>query len=492
LEFRIKEQGQSDWYYRAEYKVDQFQNSKSFPFGFPIINESENRTYLIEIESQRGIPGDVVAQSGASPRIIGKHVYGKKLLFSGPQPLIRFAVQKAVNLIQFQEFFSSFALFAMPLVIYIFFLVTGSGVGLFSSVLLDLTIADIFWIQHFYPYFQLSTVFGWFLVMRKHRFTYMVPALIGMSLFFLAPVAYFFRLETMANKIGIWTFWFFCLAVFQMGCEVFTRLGQTMNLHQYLRNLLVEVRNTFLIAWYMAIGQVTLMAETTKINIHERLAITVERFGVPMISSYLIVSRFVSLLIRLLITSINYAFRFGPYLVSAWLIRLSFVRLSGYANFFQAFFITDQSDRFWNSVGYYLIAVHLLAVVIFLTIQRKKALRVKTYYLIAVLLITFNLSRAVFDLATASYREKPTIWLTKPEQTTEPWTDVSIVGRNFGEKPFGGKVYIDRIEQRVIDWKANEIIFRTNPMVTRTGDLSIKTRREEPSNTIMFIYTGNR
>jgi len=506
LEFRIKEQGQSDWYYQGEYKVDQFQPEKLFPFGFPLIEQSIGRSYQIEIESQRGEPGDGVALSGANPRIVSRHVYGSKLLFSSPQLLAYFVFQKIANLFQFPEFFTSSLIFAAPLLIYLIYLVIGSGVGLFSLVLFVITVIEIFWTPEFYAYLQLSIVFGWLLLMRKHHLTFLASALIGMLLFVLTPLFHLFGLEALTSKLGVWAFWFFSLACFRLGYEIFAHLDRTMTLLQYRKNLIVEVWNTFTIAWLMAIGQVTLMTKISVIRYmgtmrwrrlsteenHHRLTLIVKRFNAPMINSYLITSWFVSSLIQILVIFINHAFKFGPYIISAWLIKYSINRLSGYVNFFQSFFINDQSDRFWNGAGYYLVVVYLSAAVAFLIVQRKKALLVKTYYLLAVLLTSLYVSRIIFDLATISYRDKPTIWVTRPEYTAEPWVDITIVGRNFGEKPFGGKVYIDGIEQRVIDWRTTEIIFRTNPTTTRTGNLSIKTRRDEPSNSIMFIYTGDR
>lgn len=54
LQFSIKEKGKIDWYYSNKYKVDQFQNLKYFPFGFPEIKNSAGKIYQIQIESLGG------------------------------------------------------------------------------------------------------------------------------------------------------------------------------------------------------------------------------------------------------------------------------------------------------------------------------------------------------------------------------------------------------------------------------------------------------
>ena len=53
LIFRLKEEGNQDWYYQAEYKTDQFLPHKLFPFGFPIINNSTNKNYLFGSRYQK-------------------------------------------------------------------------------------------------------------------------------------------------------------------------------------------------------------------------------------------------------------------------------------------------------------------------------------------------------------------------------------------------------------------------------------------------------
>ena len=49
--FRIKEKGQNRWYFSNKYWAGQFLDFQYFPFGFPIIKQSKNRTYQFEIQS---------------------------------------------------------------------------------------------------------------------------------------------------------------------------------------------------------------------------------------------------------------------------------------------------------------------------------------------------------------------------------------------------------------------------------------------------------
>lgn len=44
----------SDWYYQAETSAEQFRSGWYFPFGFPPIENAENKDFIFEIESTRG------------------------------------------------------------------------------------------------------------------------------------------------------------------------------------------------------------------------------------------------------------------------------------------------------------------------------------------------------------------------------------------------------------------------------------------------------
>ena len=110
---------------------------------------------------------------------------------------------------------------------------------------------------------------------------------------------------------------------------------------------------------------------------------------------------------------------------------------------------------------------------------------------IVILYLCTVIAQSVFDRSTP-YRDDLKIWSVSPNETAEPWVDVTITGRNFGEMPFIGKVYIDGVEQRIMRWKKDEIIFRTNPLTTRSGRLAVRGLSKAVSNAVTFVYTGNR
>ena len=60
INFKIKEKNQKDWYYTNNYKIGLINKLSLFPFGFPVIGDSQNHTYVFEIQPlSKGDVGDI-------------------------------------------------------------------------------------------------------------------------------------------------------------------------------------------------------------------------------------------------------------------------------------------------------------------------------------------------------------------------------------------------------------------------------------------------
>lgn len=92
--FRIKEKGSDKWYYSNKYKVDQFQNKKYFPFGFPEIKDSKNKVYQIEIESLNGSDGNSVQVMTKHTPFLSKYSFSKTYLLQNKKEIPFFILNK--------------------------------------------------------------------------------------------------------------------------------------------------------------------------------------------------------------------------------------------------------------------------------------------------------------------------------------------------------------------------------------------------------------
>lgn len=99
--FRIKEKDQENWFYENTYKTDQFQPNMFFTFGFPIIENSKNKTYLFEVESLDGKEDHAIGLSSVKPLGATLYQYPKKVLLSNPKVLFNFLIENKIKKIEF-------------------------------------------------------------------------------------------------------------------------------------------------------------------------------------------------------------------------------------------------------------------------------------------------------------------------------------------------------------------------------------------------------
>ena len=120
LQFRIREKGQQNWLYTSKYKVDQFQNNKYFPFGFPKIENSQDRVYEIEIKSLSGKDHNYLTLSPFSDDFIIKYNFTKKYLQDNKNEIPYFLICKLFSFTKHISLSSWAIIFFSPAILFIF------------------------------------------------------------------------------------------------------------------------------------------------------------------------------------------------------------------------------------------------------------------------------------------------------------------------------------------------------------------------------------
>lgn len=135
LEFRLKQAGENNWYYRGFYKTDQFQPDQIFPFGFPVIANSKNKAYVFEIESLDAAPGNGVSINSHFPVAVSSYALDKQYYLSAfgsvknkyvkanPQAgkdLLLFIANKTYAILVLGQYTDAFLLYVAPIPIYLF------------------------------------------------------------------------------------------------------------------------------------------------------------------------------------------------------------------------------------------------------------------------------------------------------------------------------------------------------------------------------------
>lgn len=97
--FRIKEKGKNQWSYINKYEAKKFGGYPFFPFGFPIIHDSDGKYYYFELESLDGKKGNTVAISADEPAIVVTYKFTKNQLLSDKKILLSLIFQKSKNIL---------------------------------------------------------------------------------------------------------------------------------------------------------------------------------------------------------------------------------------------------------------------------------------------------------------------------------------------------------------------------------------------------------
>ncbi len=159
---------------------------------------------------------------------------------------------------------------------------------------------------------------------------------------------------------------------------------------------------------------------------------------------------------------------------------------------FEKYFTQEITQHYISYTGKYIffllfIYMAFSAVVLFSIKVRRKILVYTTLFMCVYLSANFLFSRSTTGLI-GSVR----ILSISPSETSEPWVDVVVNGVNFGSSPTHNVLTINKVEQRVLKWSDNEIIFRTNPSTTPKGILVVQLKGRNESNSAVFKYLFNK
>ena len=434
LAFRIKEEGQEQWYYEAKYKTDQFLPHKLFPFGFPVINDSNGKNYVFQIESLRGATGSGILIDSQPPVFLAKSTYQKADLVNDKRLLLYFLSNKLLNISGDQDILLNNILFFLPLVYYVIFILSkGIGFQFLTSLALVVVFYDIFWLKESYDWLFISQLFFWGLISHRFRFESRITAILALGFLIMTPIMLIFNQDTLAEKAAVWAYLFLCVTVIQQIYELKKRPKNLLNLEKLRKNIF-----------------------KFKLDQSNKVARLIYLTHKPIIILFTI-----------------------------YLLFWSGQKVYETSRIYQLFFPMDYFAKYMTGI----IFPHtiLLSGFVFIILKLKKHLNTQLFLALFLSLLFYSSSAKMITKSTV-FKNYPTIFFVAPNNVIEAWADITIYGQNFGDKPFGGKVLIGGKEQRIIDWADTKIIFRTDPNTLKSGMLEVVTNRSGTSNKYRFNY----
>lgn len=210
LLFRIKEETHVRWDYQVQIKTDQFLPGELFPFGFPIIKNSQGKRFVFEIESLQGEQGKGISIERSNPVFTAIYVFSKNEIISDTKILLYFIYNKTLNILYYSPYVFSISLLFLT----VFFLLSVLSY-LFPLILSVIVFSDIF---SGYPIDDISliAIFGIYIVIAdEYKYESKISLSIASLLTFIALIMLILKQPTIANSATEWMSIFIFNAIIQ-------------------------------------------------------------------------------------------------------------------------------------------------------------------------------------------------------------------------------------------------------------------------------------
>ncbi|HRN69554.1 MAG TPA: hypothetical protein PLS49_00055 [Candidatus Woesebacteria bacterium] len=119
LIFRLKEKGSPEWIYENHYYSGLTYDVPFLPIGFPVIDDSKDKTYVFEFESTKGNLVNGLVLGSKNPIFASRYQMNKSELLADTSLLIKFFYTKIVNTFDTPDILYSSLIYLFPFFLYI-------------------------------------------------------------------------------------------------------------------------------------------------------------------------------------------------------------------------------------------------------------------------------------------------------------------------------------------------------------------------------------
>lgn len=256
VRFRIKERNNLNWYYKSDYNTAAFFGLPQYPFGFPLIKNSNGKEYYFEIESLNGTSNNHISIGIKNQHIESKHVFSRKLLSTNTQEIYRYMNKKIINLLKDRDVIYAIVVNMLPLIFFLFISYIDKKLRIHRYFKLIIYAIIINWLKNIIKYippnfhdsikfeirqfkknhtkfiykwslllimiilifwdifFNLKTVgfivgiisIMWIVVSREFEISYKISLFFALLLLFILPITLLFEMVIEPQKIGLWIY----------------------------------------------------------------------------------------------------------------------------------------------------------------------------------------------------------------------------------------------------------------------------------------------
>jgi hypothetical protein len=219
LMFRIKEKGSNVWYQENTYKSGLFYGYPLFPFGFPIIDNSKNKTYIFQLESLYGTKDNAVSVNKDMPVFMSSYKIPFKEVFFSSKNLTQFVIKKIVTSFSNFDFILYSTLYLIPLLYYILWLITTKKIKFSGSFLMPISITiiliDIFMIKESYAGIIFLAAGTWIVFIIMSNFKTNISFIFSFICITLGVIMISINPNIVIAKLAAWGFYMLAIGILQ-------------------------------------------------------------------------------------------------------------------------------------------------------------------------------------------------------------------------------------------------------------------------------------
>lgn len=241
LIFRIREDSDNSWIYENIYGIGGYKKNFSIPFGFPLINDSKDKSYVVEIVSTAGQQSNSVILSDSKPILQSTYKFFVHDLLNKPFSLLLFLAKKFITSFTNLSFLYSSIPYFIPLFLYIFFMLFVNQKGIVRRMLfylvLPILVMDSFMFSDIETSFVLLGSGIWVIAVYFYKFESSVSYLFSIIIVLLTIPAIILGEQVVVEKLSNYLYLFLVIGVVQSLLE-FKHKAKRVNYKDFIKDII--------------------------------------------------------------------------------------------------------------------------------------------------------------------------------------------------------------------------------------------------------------
>ena len=220
LVFRLKEKDLQDWIATNTYTTSLLRTTQELPIGIPQLNDSKNKTYIFEIESQNGNIKNALFVSPETVKVSRVYRFSSDEVLSSKKTLATFMFKKISSQFTNVDYLLKSFIFLLPLLIYLLLLAFiykfRPPRKLLVILPLGIVAIDILFLDQQFIGITIFTILLWGICIHQNKFNYKATFIVFISLIGIWLLIMTTNISHIDKKLNIWTYIFLVIGTGQI------------------------------------------------------------------------------------------------------------------------------------------------------------------------------------------------------------------------------------------------------------------------------------